>query len=234
MRIWRPRLLLLFGLALSACSNGSQKPINSPPGPSSGPRDADVVVGKVQFIQDEQAPGYATAVVLVTNPNSGRWLPYSKYVFTAKDAAGAVLGSDENVVHLGPSASVGVVSPQISLGSTGARLATVEFGLEPKPWRSADEYPDVALSVVSAVLVKGKNETRVTGQLTSDSNQTLSIRIHCLLLDTAGAFAGTGYGTVADVGGQAKSPFEAIVLHSKAGAKTAQCYAEALSNPGLY
>ena len=208
-------------------STSTTKPTLKPVPAAPKEQAKEVVIGAVQFMQDTDGGGkYGTVTVKLTNPNAGFWLPSSDFVFSAKDASGGILGTEEGTVSMAPSDIKDLTPTQISFGKGGVKVDKVEFQLRPKPWQPTTTYPTVSAVVSNVSFLKDTYFSKVTGEVTntSASNQTLSI--DCTLWDSSQSFAGEASAYVRDLAPGVKSPFSAMSLHSMPTAQTATCHAQ--------
>lgn len=169
------------------------------PKPTAAPVGQEIVVEKVLFAPRGSDKRYITAAALVRNPNPDLWMPTESYTATAFDAAGMVLGTDENVIGLGAGEERWVVVMQMT---APGEVSRVEFQLRRRrPFQPAATDPAPKMTVVQSNLQGSGPSAVQVGQVKNEGTVPVQMaRVDVVYFDAAGALIGTGSAHPSDVG----------------------------------
>jgi hypothetical protein len=179
---------------------------NTGQGGSPGGDVTHVRTGPVRYIQQGSS---VSAVVTLTNPNDGWWLPSSGMDFAALDDRGRVVATYQTTVTLGPGESKIEVAPALVLGPGVHTVGSVRVTLHPTGWRPAATFVSTGLAVSPVHVNPGDaGSTTITGRIANHGNRTENVQISCAL--TAGEqLAGVGVALLNDLSPGASSTFVA-------------------------
>lgn len=212
---------------------------NADGSPSAGPSQwvgdgaGPVQTGPVQYVQQDvqyvqQAPlmSVVSALVTLTNPNAGWWLPNSDLEFAALDDRGQVVATYQTTVALGPGESKIAVAPTLVLGSSVHAVGSVKVALVPARWRPAATFVPTGLAVSAVQVSPGDGGTTVvTGQVANQGNKTENVQVSCALT-AGGQLTGVGVGLLNDLLPATTSTFVVSVQSADGQPGTADCTAD--------
>ena len=165
--------------------------VNSPEAKPSEAKPQEAKTGPVLFV-NSVPPRYLSVAAHIVNPNPGLWLPASHYTATAYDASGVILGTEENVISLGPAEERWLV---IYAMSAPGDVAKVDVQIRrDQAWRPASTYPVPPLTLLQANYVPDPSilhDNKLTGQFRNDGKIVVpQVRIDTVFLDSQGKLVG--------------------------------------------
>jgi hypothetical protein len=185
------------GSASAKASPTTPPPVAASPQPSgvgsSAGGAANLRVGRVRYVRQGRR---LSAVVVLTDPNTGLWLPPSDLAFRALNRQGNVIATYQTTVTLEPGGSKIVVAPLLYLGTNASDFRSIDIVLDRARWQPASTFVPKRVRVWGEHVGTGDGgKTVVRGNIANPRDRDVSVQIACALW-AGRRLAGVGIATV--------------------------------------